>query len=61
MSHKQQINSSDGIHKYTILYAKMGNKDGKFIYKRIGCNETHYADGYYNMKHKSLFSNHKQK
>ena len=37
------------------------NQDGKFIYKREGCPETHYADGYYSMKHTSLFSNHKQK
>lgn len=34
-----------------------GSQDSKFIYKRAGCPETHYADNYYTMRHESLFSN----
>jgi hypothetical protein len=33
----------------------------QFVHKRAGCPETHYADGYYTMKHVSLFSNKSQK
>ena len=47
------------LSKFKVI--QKANQDKKFTYKREGCPETHYADSYYTMKHKSLFSNHKQK
>lgn len=39
-----------------LLFQKKNAQNPQFIYKREGCPETHYADGYYTMRHFSLFN-----